>query len=178
MKILSTPKGEILIRTAAPDDSASLFKLRLEALTIHPEAFSADVEKTIADGAESWEKRITDYSESQSGVLVVAQARDELVGMTGIVRGYSPKTRHSATAWGVYVNRVYRRLHIAEALMNECFIWSQDQGIVVLKLGVLTINEPAIRCYARCGFSTYGTEPRSIYVNGIYYSEYLMARLL
>jgi RimJ/RimL family protein N-acetyltransferase len=48
----------------------------------------------------------------------------------------------------------------------------------VLKLGVVTTNEAAINCYRKVGFTIYGLEPKSIQVNGSYYDEYLMARLI
>jgi len=56
-----TPKGDTTIRLATPEDAALLLELRLEALTMHPEAFAADVDKTAADGVERWLKLVTDY---------------------------------------------------------------------------------------------------------------------
>jgi RimJ/RimL family protein N-acetyltransferase len=47
---------------------------------------------------------------------------------------------------------------------------------VVVKLGVITTNTPAIRCYARCGFTVYGIDPKVIYYDGVFYDELLMAR--
>jgi len=41
-------------------------------------------------------------------------------------------------------------------------------------LGVAAVNRPAIKCYERCGFRTYGTEPRAVFYQGKYYDEYLM----
>jgi hypothetical protein len=50
--------------------------------------------------------------------------------------------------------------------------------LTLAKLGVAAINLSAIRCYERCGFITYGTEPRAVYYDGKYYDEYLMYCLL
>lgn len=68
----------------------------------------------------------------------------------------------------------WRGLHIAEELIRCCFEWAKVRTIVVAKLGVAAINQPAIRCYERCGFKTYGIEPRAIFYEDKYYDEYLM----
>jgi len=69
-------------------------------------------------------------------------------------------------------------LHIAEAIINECITWAREQGVVVVKLGVITTNASAIRCYTRSGFKVYGTDPKSNYYNDVYYDELMMAKLL
>ena len=51
---LDTPKGEVPIRIATDKDVASLLDLRLEALSLHPEAFAADLNITAADGTQAW----------------------------------------------------------------------------------------------------------------------------
>lgn len=175
MAILSTPNGEVIIRIATPEDADALFKLRVEALTVNPEAFAMDVEKTITAGVDSWIKRLKDDAQSESGAIFIGQAGHDLTGMIGIGRGQWPKTRHSAIVWGVYVRPVWRGLHVGRAILNDCITWSRQHEIVVLKLGVVTTNEPAIRCYRSCGFTVYGAEPKSLYLNGKYYDEYLMA---
>jgi RimJ/RimL family protein N-acetyltransferase len=63
-------------------------------------------------------------------------------------------------------------------MLEECASWAKGNGIVVLNLAVVTTNDAAIHSYQRNGFSAYGTEPKSIRVNDIYYDELLMARLL
>ncbi len=177
-QLLSTPRGDITIRIATPDNATALFKLRLEALTTHPEAFAADVEMTKARGKEAWASQIANDTKDQSGVIVIACTGDELVGMTGVGRGHWPKTQHSGIVWGVYVTPAWRGQHIAEGILEECINWASENGIVVLKLGVVTNNEPAIRCYQRAGFTIYGTEPKSNFLDGKYFDEYLMAKLI
>ncbi len=177
-KHLSTAKGEVSIRTAEPDDAAKLFELRLEALTAHPEAFAADVEMTRARGVEAWTYQLTQDARDQTGVIVVASAENRFVGMSGIGRGHWPKTQHGAIVWGVYVNADWRGMGIAPAMLEACIQWATEHSIVVLKLGVITSNDAAIHSYQRSGFMIYGMEPRSIYVDGNYYDEYLMAKFI
>lgn len=107
--------------------------------------------------------------------IFFAEHEDHLIGMTGIARGRSPKTKHGAEVWGVYVTPQWRGLHIAEELIRACRDWAVARGIVILRLAVVATNRPAIRCYERCGFVTYGTEPRSLFFEQEYYDEYLMS---
>jgi RimJ/RimL family protein N-acetyltransferase len=176
--LISTAKGDITIRIAMPADAPALFELRLEALAAHPEAFAADVEMTRARGAGSWADSIAKDATDESGVIFTALAGEKLVGMTGIGRGHWPKTRHSAVVWGVYVSPAWRGMRIADAILSECITWATRHGIIVLKLGVITTNQAAIRCYERAGFTIYGTDPKSNSLDGVYYDEYLMARMI
>jgi GNAT superfamily N-acetyltransferase len=173
---LTPPQGTVTVRPATPDDAALLRALRLEALAHHPEVFAADHAFTAAGSVESWAERITEYARDDEGLICVAATEDRLVGMAGLVRGHWPKTRHGATMWGVYVQAEWRGLGVGGALVEACVAWAQAQGVVVVKLGVVTTNTPAIRCYARCGFGVYGVDPKVIYYDGFFYDELLMAR--
>jgi RimJ/RimL family protein N-acetyltransferase len=169
----TTPRGKLLIREAKPIDAISFRELRLGALQDSPIAFTADYQKNLNHPPKYWEDMLTMQTD-ESTIFLVAN-EDALIGMTGIARSGSPKTRHGAWIWGVYVKPEWRGLHIAEELIKCCFEWAKVRGIVIAKLGVSAVNHPAIRCYERCGFKTYGTEPRAIFYEGKYYDEYLMS---
>jgi len=145
---------------------------------MNPEAFAADVDKTAADGSEAWEKLINNYSKNQSGTMSIACVGAELIGMSGIVRGHWPKTHHSGTIWGVYVNPDWRGFHIGEGIVKECVEWAIANNLTVVNLGVIISNLPAIRCYARCGFTIYGIQPKVTYYAGVYYDDLLMVKLI
>ena len=173
---ITTPRGPIVIREATPADAMPFRELRLEALQDTPTAFSADYQQNLSHPAKYWEDRLT--MEKDEATIYFAEHEAKLIGMTGIARGSSPKTRHSAWIWGVYVTPEWRGLRVAEELINSCFTWAKAKMILLVKLGVAATNKPAIRCYERCGFSTYGTEPRAVFYNGKYYDEFLMFRSL
>ncbi len=175
---LATPKGPVAVRYAVPADAAAVRELRLEALAGEPIAFSADYETTAAQPAETWAERITQYAADCAGAIAVAEADGHLVGMAGIARGHWPKTRHLAEIWGVYVKPQWRGLRVGEALLQECAAWARANGVVILKLGVAKVNTPAIRCYTRCGFTVCGEDHLALCVDGVYYDEYLMERVL
>jgi len=176
--LLTTPKGPLTIRLAEVDDAARLRLLRLEALADAPIAFAADYDRTEAEPLSFWIQRINERAQGNQSVIYVAEAGEGLVGMTGLVRGHWQKTGHGGIIWGVYVQLAWRGLHIAEALIEGCIAWGKGLGMTVVKLGVMTGNAPAIRCYLRCGFSVYGVDPQAICYNGVTYDELLMARFI
>ena len=173
---LITSDGLVTVRPALPADAERLRALRIEALADTPEAFSADYAAAVIEPVDAWVERIAKNNAQDTGVICVAEIADRLIGMMALSRGHWPKTRHGGMIWGVYITPVWRGHRVAEALVDECVTWAQAHGVVVLKLGVVTTNTPAIRCYVRCGFTVYGVEPKVIHHNGVFYDELLMAR--
>lgn len=168
-----TPRGKVQIREAKPTDAAPFRELRLEALQDSPVAFSADYQRNLSHPPKYWEDMLTTHSDESA--VFLAFYENDLIGVTGVARGGSPKTRHGVVIWGVYVTPAWRGLHIAEELIKLCFTWAKTRKAVVAKLGVATSNKSAIRCYERCGFTIYGTEPRSLFYDGKYYDFHLMS---
>jgi ribosomal protein S18 acetylase RimI-like enzyme len=166
----------VTIRPAVADDAGRLHELRLEALANHPEAFASDYASTAAQGAEVWAQRIAANTLDNQGITYVATVGEQLIGMARIGRGDRPKTRHTATIAGVYVRPEWRGRRVAEKLLQACIGWGRAHGVVIVKLAVVTTNAAAIRCYTRCGFTVYGTEPQAICHDGVCYDELLMAR--
>ena len=172
---IQTSSGSITIRAAAFSDAAPFRELRLHALQNSPTAFSADYQFNLAQPMTYWEGRL---NFDEYGMIFFAVHERHLVGMAGIRQGESPKTHHSAIIWGVYVRPEWRGLHLGATLIETCTEWARARQVEILKLGVVTTNTSAVRCYERCGFTTYGTEPRGILYEGQYYDEFLMARTL
>ena len=168
----TTPRGEILIREANPKDAGHFRELRLHALQDSPTAFSADYQRNSSHPHQYWEDMLAMHTDEST--ILLAEHENHLIGMTGIARGNTPKTRHSATIWGVYMRPEWRGLHIAEELIHACLTWARARKIIAARLGVTTTNMSAIRCYERCGFKITGTEPRALYYEGQYHDFYMM----
>jgi len=173
MQSLETPKGSVAFRPAGLADVPQYRELRLFALQDAPTAFGADYIMSLNASKNHWENRL---KPSEDSIIFLAEHENNLVGIMGIQRGERPKTRHSADIWGVYVRPEYRGFRIARALIESCIIWAKSHEVVIVKLAVVTSNASAIRCYERCGFKTYGTDPRVLFYEGKYYDDYLMAR--
>ena len=174
-KVFETLRGTIVVRESTPLDLVQYRELRLSALQDSPTAFSADYELNLNQPMSFWEGRL---KPDTNGIILFAEHDSKLIGMTGIRQGESPKTKHGAGIWGVYVHPEWRGLHIAEALIETCVAWAKLREIHMIKLGVTATNTSAVRCYERCGFTIYGNEPRALLYEGNYYDEYLMSRAI
>lgn len=163
---------EIIIRHAESSDLDSFRELRLKALKNHPTAFGADYEEALAYPNEHWPERLK--MDGNKEAIFLAEDNGPLVGMTGIFRHSSKKSQHESMIWGVYVRPEWRGQHLSERLLHSCLKWAKDQSLAIVKLAAVTTNQSAIRCYKNCGFTTYGTEPKALCHDGIYYDEYLM----
>ena len=171
----STPRGQVTIRAGTPADAPRFRELRLLALQDAPTAFSADYEVNLNRPLSFWENRL---SADEHNTIFLAEQAGRLIGMTGIYRRESLKTRHSADILSVFVHPEWRGLHIAEALIEACAGWAKAREVRMLKLGVNASNTAAVRCYERCGFKIYGTEPEDVFYEGKYYDLHLMYREL
>ena len=157
--IIETKRGSILVREAMISDAEQFRALRLEALQDSPTAFPVDYTVNLNHPVSFWENRL---KSDEDGTIFFAEHQNRLVGMTGIRKGESPKTKHNATIWGVYVSPESRGLRIAESLIEACISWANSRDVIIVKLGVTAASTSAVRCYQRCGFIIYGTEPRGI----------------
>ena len=173
IKSIATARSTIVIRQSNPADAANFRELRLGALLDSPTSFSMDYERASQQSIKYWEDTLA-MNDHESAIFF-AEHESHLIGMTGIARGRSPKTRHGADIWGVYVMPQWRGLRVADEMIGSCKDWAQAHGIVILRLAVIATKTSAIRCYERCGFVKYGTEPRSLCFEGKYYDEYLMS---
>ncbi len=163
----------IIIRDAAISDAALFRELRLEALENHPTAFGSDYTEHTLKPAKFWEERLS-VNEDEQAIFFAEQNR-QLIGMAGIHRSLSKKNLHSAKVFGVYVKPNWRGRRISQLLVKACLDWAKQKSITIVKLSVVTSNLSAIHSYEQCGFVIYGKEPKALFVDGIYYDEYLMS---
>ena len=175
IRSMQTAKGDVVIHESSFADTDQFRELRLFALQEAPTAFSADLDLNRKHPKRFWEDRL---KPNPYGIIFFAEHDNKLIGMTGIRRGDSSKTKHSAGIWGVYVRPEWRGLHIAEGLIDMCGEWAKLQNVEIIKLGVVSTNESAVRLYERIGFTVYGTEPQGIFYEGTYYDEHLMSKSL
>jgi len=175
IKAVETNQGTVIIREANMTDLEQFRELRLFALKESPLAFGTDYETDRNRSPEYWQERLR---EDEYSVMFVAEHDQTLIGMTGITCRPLPKTKHSGKIIGVFVHPKWRGLRIAESLIDACIEWARSKEKVIIKLGVNAENTSAIRCYERCGFTIYGTDPMGTFYNGKYYDGYLMSKLI
>lgn len=163
-----------VIRQAQDEDVDELSRLRLEALRTEPAAFSSDFDVASRYTREEWLSWFHQRSDGSNRVIYVADTGDRLAGMAGIARGDSPKTRHGAFLWGVYLRPGYRGQKLGRRLTEACLRWAREQGVETVRLDVNSANIAAIRLYASSGFQEVGLMPKAVRVDGVDYDELMM----
>jgi RimJ/RimL family protein N-acetyltransferase len=176
--LASKLNNTITIREVLETDLALYRDLRLEALRFEPGAFSADYDEERSRAASVWLERLRTVVQDPTQTLFVAEENAALVGMTGIARGKSAKTKHSAGIWGVYVRPAHRSVGIASALLAHTFLWAQHNNVTRLELCVTTHNARALALYKQSGFAVSGTVHDVMRVNGQPIDEFILEKML
>jgi ribosomal protein S18 acetylase RimI-like enzyme len=160
------------IRRLGLEDVAAYRAIRHEALANHPEAFVSTAEAFA-------QKSDADIRQTLEALTVFGAMLPDgsLGGINAFMRHEGAKERHRGWMIQVYVRPEHRGSGMAAALV-EHLIDHARRHVVQVHLGVWSENIPAIKLYERLGFTTYGTEPRYLFVNGRYIDEHLMVRFL
>jgi RimJ/RimL family protein N-acetyltransferase len=160
-----------VVRELGQDDAAAFRRLRLDALRLHPEAFTASYEDEVQLSEAQFAERLAAPGLTRFGGF----AGDELVGLVGLNLRPGLKERHKAGLFSMYVAAGHRRSGLAQDLVTAVIGQAREAGALVLQLFVTVGNAPAQRLYQRMGFVPYGTERRAIRVGDAFYDEELMA---
>ncbi|MEO7221522.1 MAG: phosphoribosylglycinamide formyltransferase [Devosia sp.] len=155
-----------VIRRLTTSDAAAYRDLRLEALQNAPTAFGSSYEAESQNSLSDFEGHLT------RSYIVGAWLEGSLVGVTGFY-SLSGKAAHRGNIWGVYVQPQARGRGISRALLTEILSSARTQ-VKQVHLSVVTDNATALALYERLGFTIYGTEPRSLFVEGRYLDEHMM----
>jgi ribosomal protein S18 acetylase RimI-like enzyme len=164
--------GDIVIKPLRTEDAPQWRELRLEALRTHPTAFAASYEEALEQDLAAFAARIPP-ADSPS-VLFGAFHDGVLSGSAGVHVHPTPKQRHKAQLWGMYVAPSLRRHGVGASLLR-CAIDHARTRVAVLQLVVNVDNVAARALYRGFGFEAYGIERRGLRVGGIDYDDELMA---
>lgn len=158
------------IRLLAGDDVLLYRDLRLEALQTSPAAFSEGVDEHLAHPLEKLRNRLDHPGLPGSGSFVLgALDAGRLVGIVGFLGITRKKTAHRGDIWGLYVAADRRGEGIGRRLMEAAIRRARkNEGLKQIHLSVMAENVAARRLYETLGFQTWGTEPRSLRLDGRY----------
>lgn len=161
----------MLIRRLGSSDAQAFQTLRLAALRAAPSAFSSSYEEECETALATIESNLSARN------LFGAFDGEELVGMVGVGREQAPKLRHKGYIAAMYVADVYRGKGAGRLLLKHALDFAASlEGLRQLTLVVTAGNAPAIALYESVGFTVYGTEPRALLADGVFYDNVLMAR--
>lgn len=140
-----------LIWQLTPDRAEEWRAIRLEALTVSPDAFGSTL-------AEWIDRPIADFADRLSAVETWA-AGDQtgtLLAVAGWQPGWTPGTEDMGWITGVFTKQDARGRGLMTALLSHIAQRVQAEGMVRLGLRVAIGNTAARETYKRNGFSEIG----------------------
>ncbi len=158
------------IRRLDQADLPAYRTIRLEALRLHPEAFSSALEDEAAESLESFARKIVPPPGATLGCFVDGK----LVGIAGLIVSPRVKLRHKGTLVGVYLDPLHRGQSRARRLVEAVIQEARLAGLISLHLSVTVGNEAAERLYRALGFRCYGVEERALRIDDGYVGEAMM----
>ncbi|MFN3720849.1 MAG: GNAT family N-acetyltransferase [Rhizobium rhizophilum] len=157
-----------LIRLLSADDAPVFREIRLAGLQNHPEAFGADIEDESSRSVEWFADRLRN-----SAVFGGFNEARELCGLIAVARSESPKTRHSASIWGMYVKAAYRGTGLSASLLNVAVTYAFEHCSTV-RLAVVESNHAARRLYSKAGFREWARDLAALKVGDVFHDEIMM----
>lgn len=169
------------VRPLTRADWDGWWRLRLRALSDHPDAFAQDLEDAMAEGERSARERFETAGIAGANRIFGAFTGDgALAGVAGITRSDQRKLRHRMEIRSVYVAPEARGTGTGRRLIEACIAHARrTDGVLQVHLGVAAHNRAAMRLYERCGFVWYAREPRLLLLpDGTAIDEDLMVLFL
>ena len=128
---------------------------------------------SIASVSESLESYITTTSKA----IFVAESDEQLVGYAFVNTETFERTQHEAVIY-LGVKKYYQKHGVGQALINAIEAWSLNHKIRRIEATVVTENGRAVELFKGTGFQIEGELKDKLYINGHYYNEYVMAKIL
>ena len=159
------------IRQLTPKDFQLWKSIRLEMLTVAPEAFGSSFEEEVAWTNENWQEALN------KNKIFGAFQEEKLIGTAGLQCHQDLKKKHIGWLFAVYVQAANRCLGVADQLVNVV-INEAIKTLLQLNCGVIADNPSAAKIYERHGFVQYGVEPRALTQGDRFYDLRLMVKVL
>jgi ribosomal protein S18 acetylase RimI-like enzyme len=150
----------------AREDAGRLHLLRREALSVEPTAFGSSPASCRFREMAAVEEHLAD---AHQAVFAVADPDDprRLVAMAGISFEPWEKRRHRSSIWGVYVSPAHRGHRFGRSVVTACIDHARAwENVEWVALSFSDEGEAARSLYHSLGFTTWGTEPDGIRIDG------------
>ena len=159
------------VKTLPPERWGEAKELRLQALKTDPTAFGSSYEEEENFTKEEWQMRMKN--------ALFAMSDDSPVGTITYLFDGRLKTKHIARIFAVYVDPKRRGQGIGNKLLETALrLIQENKGIVKVQLMVNLEQVAAVELYKAMGFAVVGQMKKEIQVDGQFYDELIMEKML
>lgn len=158
----------VYLRRAHPSDAADLVMIQLQVQ--EDDIAGVDNDPDTVEERASLIRTMPDED-----FYLVADYRKRVVGSVMLRRPTPAYLQHQA--WlGIELHRDFRGYGVGSALIQHAVTWGRENGIELVRLGVLDTNPRARALYQRLGFQETGYVPDFVkHPDGYYIGETQMA---
>lgn len=164
-----------MIREAVLDDAS---ELAMVVKKVESESnfmlYKAGERNPTPEGMKEMTKELM---KTENSAIFVAEVNNRLAGYLFAIGGKASKNKHCAYIV-IGILSAYQRQGIGTNLFEKVEHWALKQQIHRLELTVITENTAGIKLYRKAGFEIEGVKRHSLYMEGNYYDEYYMGKLL
>ncbi|WLR42219.1 GNAT family N-acetyltransferase [Bacillus carboniphilus] len=168
-----------MIRIATESDAESIIEIRKGIiLSENTTKFFLSSPNNIPVDVNKEQEKIN-TSQSKGNLNIVFEVDDQVIGFLVFYRFEQERLRHAGTL-GMGIKEEYCNQGIGTKLIQDLLKWATKQnGLEKICLGVVSVNERAMKLYKRMGFAEEGRQRNQIkYEDGTYADDLLMAYYL
>ncbi len=148
---------DVRIRTIKGGEWRLWRSLRLRAVEESPSSFRGSLAQESAEADERWVELISRTADNPKGLLLVAEADADPVGM---LFGRIDDSSEYLDVGAMWVDPDVRRNGIGSRLIDAALDWARAAGAKQAELWVTVGNDAAERLFEKSGFAATGdTEP-------------------
>lgn len=164
----------IVIRERTIDDISEFCKFLIQ---LDNESKYMLYERGERDTSKETVQKSIKKSETRGDKCFIALDEEKIVGFVVAAKNKFIRTKHIAVIV-VGVLEEYCDNGIGYSMFQHVIKWAKESKITKLELTVITENKRAIYLYSKLGFVTEGTRKMAMLIDGKYYDEYYMGKII
>ncbi|RNA66894.1 GNAT family N-acetyltransferase [Alteribacter keqinensis] len=165
----------MIIRIAKQDDAEKLIDLIRQVESEADFMLMEAGERNTT--AEQQRKQIEHLERQTNSTILVAEDAGTLAGYLFAIGGSAKRTKHAAYLV-IGILKAYRGQGVGTRLFQEVEKWARDNNVSRLELTAVTENKAGVALYKKSGFDVEGMKRQTLLINGEYYDEYVMGKVL
>ena len=158
--VLTKKQNEIILRMVDSKEAQLLINSMVEIAEMSPYILMSP-ENFKNRNVEDEKKWIDEYNTDLRSILIIAQAKDKIVGILDFKAHKNPKSCHRGNL-GISLHHTVRGEGLGELLFKKLISEVKKiDGLMFIDLSVMGVNLQAYHLYKKMGFVEVGRKPKA-----------------